>query len=65
MKETADYKTMSVRKLLQTAPHETNIVRGNESECKSFHRYLGKYRSGTLLPNAKKHFVRVPTVLSQ
>ena len=61
MKEgTANYKKMSARNFLRTAPHETAIVRGNESECKSFHRYLAKYRGGTLLPTAKKRYRKSP-----
>ena len=51
---------MSAREFLRTAPHQAAIVGGNESECKSFHRYLAKYRSGTLLPTAKKRYRKSP-----
>jgi hypothetical protein len=62
MKEgTANYnKKMSAQKCLRNAPHETAIVGGNESECKFFHRYLAKYRGGTLLPTAKKRYRKSP-----
>jgi hypothetical protein len=44
---------MSGPKFLQSAPHGTCIKGGTESECKSFQRYLKKFRTGDLRPTKR------------
>jgi hypothetical protein len=54
LKESTEaYKNMSGPKFLQSSLHGTDI-KGSESECKSFQRYLKKFRNGELQPTKKK-----------